>query len=112
MAQMMKPLQPIGERVANCAIQGRLPTSMDRLARNLDALRQIAKKRNKRCIEFVKESLSFTSQDSPMATSVFSVMGAIVEFNRALIASASVRELRLPNSLATIAAASNRSRKL
>jgi DNA invertase Pin-like site-specific DNA recombinase len=44
--------------------------SMDRLARN---------------IEFVKEHLQFTGEDSPMANLMLSVMGAFAEFERALI---------------------------
>jgi DNA invertase Pin-like site-specific DNA recombinase len=44
--------------------------SMDRLARNLDDLRQIVQKLTGQGIkiQFVKESLSFTGEDSPMAT--------------------------------------------
>src|SRR6478672_11550394 len=43
--------------------------SMDRLARNLDDLRRIVQSLAKRGvqIEFVKESLTFTGEDSPMA---------------------------------------------
>jgi DNA invertase Pin-like site-specific DNA recombinase len=61
--------------------------SMDRLARNLDDLRQIVQKLTRRGIkiQFVKESLSFTGEDSPMATLMLSVMGAFAEFERALI---------------------------
>ena len=61
--------------------------SMDRLARNLDDLRQIVQKLTGRGIkiQFVKESLSFTGEDSPMATLMLSVMGAFAEFERALI---------------------------
>jgi DNA invertase Pin-like site-specific DNA recombinase len=61
--------------------------SMDRLARNLDDLRQIVQKLTDRDIkiQFVKESLSFTGEDSPMATLMLSVMGAFAEFERALI---------------------------
>jgi len=61
--------------------------SMDRLARNLDDLRQLVQKLTKRGvrIEFVKESLTFTGEDSPMATLMLSVMGAFAEFERALI---------------------------
>jgi len=61
--------------------------SMDRLARNLDDLRQMVQKLTKRrvCIEFVKESLTFTGEDSPMANLMLSVMGAFAEFERALI---------------------------
>ena len=36
-------------------------------------------------IEFVKENLTFTGEDSPMATLLLSVMGAFAEFERALI---------------------------
>ena len=61
--------------------------SMDRLARNLDDLRRIVQKLTKRgvCIEFVKEKLSFTGEDSPMANLMLSVMGAFAEFERALL---------------------------
>jgi DNA invertase Pin-like site-specific DNA recombinase len=61
--------------------------SMDRLARNLDDLRRIVQGFTKRGIriEFLKEALSFTGEDSPMATLMLSVMGAFAEFERALI---------------------------
>lgn len=61
--------------------------SMDRLARNLDDLRGIVQKLTARGvkIEFVKECLSFTGEDSPMANLMLSVMGAFAEFERALI---------------------------
>ncbi|MDA8250395.1 MAG: recombinase family protein [Rhodospirillales bacterium] len=61
--------------------------SMDRLARNLDDLRAIVQKLVKRAVrvEFVKEGLTFTGEDSPMATLMLSVMGAFAEFERALI---------------------------
>jgi DNA invertase Pin-like site-specific DNA recombinase len=61
--------------------------SMDRLARNLDDLRRIVQGLTKRGvrIEFVKESLAFTGEDSPMANLMLSVMGAFAEFERALI---------------------------
>ncbi len=61
--------------------------SMDRLARNLDDLRRIVQTLTGRgvCIEFVKEHLSFTGEDSPMAGLMLSVMGAFAEFERALI---------------------------
>ncbi|RLA38954.1 MAG: recombinase family protein, partial [Gammaproteobacteria bacterium] len=36
-------------------------------------------------IEFVKESLSFTGEDSPVANLMLSIMGAFAEFERALI---------------------------
>src|SRR5919106_2176456 len=61
--------------------------SMDRLARNLDDLRRIVQTLTARgvCIEFVKEHLSFTGDDSPMASLMLSVMGAFAEFERSLI---------------------------
>ncbi|MCX8567207.1 MAG: Resolvase, N terminal domain [Glomeribacter sp. 1016415] len=61
--------------------------SMDRLARNLDDLRRLVQKLTKRgvCIEFVKENLTFTGEESPMANLMLSVMGAFSEFERALI---------------------------
>lgn len=36
-------------------------------------------------MEFVKENLTFTGEDSPMATLMLSVMGAFAEFERSLI---------------------------
>ena len=61
--------------------------SMDRLARNLDDLRRIVQTLTGRGvrIEFVKEHLSFTGEDLPMASLMLSVMGAFAEFERALI---------------------------
>ena len=61
--------------------------SMDRLARNLDDLRRMVQQLTGRGvrIEFVKESLTFTGEDSPMANLLLSVMGAFAEFERALI---------------------------
>lgn len=61
--------------------------SMDRLARNLDDLRRMVQALAKRGvrIEFIKESLTFTGEDSPMANLMLSVMGAFAEFERALI---------------------------
>ena len=61
--------------------------SMDRLARNLDDLRRLVQGFTRRgvCIEFTKEHLTFTGEDSPMANLMLSVMGAFAEFERALI---------------------------
>lgn len=61
--------------------------SMDRLARNLDDLRRLVSDLTGRGlrIEFVKEGLTFTGEDSPMARLLLSVMGAFGEFERALI---------------------------
>ena len=61
--------------------------SMDRLARNLDDRHLIVHTLMQRGmrIEFVKEQLSFSGEDSPMANRLLSVMGAFAEFERALI---------------------------
>lgn len=61
--------------------------SMDRLARNLDDLRRLVQLFTARGtrVEFVKEALSFTGEDSPMSTLLLSVMGAFAEFERSLI---------------------------
>jgi DNA invertase Pin-like site-specific DNA recombinase len=61
--------------------------SMDRLARNLDDLRKLVKEftENGVAIHFVKEHLTFTGEDSPMANLMLSVMGAFAEFERSLI---------------------------
>lgn len=61
--------------------------SMDRLARNLDDLRRVVQELTARGIriQFLKEQLTFTGDDSPMARLMLSVMGAFAEFERALI---------------------------
>lgn len=61
--------------------------SMDRLARNLDDLRRVVQDLTKRGIriEFIKECLTFTGEDSPMANLMLSVMGAFAEFERSLL---------------------------
>lgn len=61
--------------------------SMDRLARNLDDLRALVQSLTHKGVrvEFVKESLVFTGEDSPMANLMLSVMGAFAEFERSLI---------------------------
>ena len=61
--------------------------SMDRLARNLDDLRSVVQKLTGKGarVEFAKEGLVFTGEDSPMANLMLSVMGAFAEFERSLI---------------------------
>ena len=61
--------------------------SLDRLARNLDDLRRLVQELTQRGVkvEFVKEGLSFTGEDSPLAQLLLSVMGAFAEFERALL---------------------------
>lgn len=61
--------------------------SMDRLARSLPDLRGMVTQLTGRgvVVEFQKEKLTFTGEDSAMATLLLSVMGAFAEFERALI---------------------------
>src|SRR5271155_1960831 len=61
--------------------------SMDRLARNLDDLRRIVLSLTSKgaLVEFVKERLTFTGEDSAMSQLLLSVMGAFAEFERSLI---------------------------
>jgi len=61
--------------------------SMDRLARNLDDLRAIVRGLTHRGVQvqFMKEQLTFTGDDTAMATLLLSVMGAFAEFERSLI---------------------------
>lgn len=61
--------------------------SMDRLARNLDDLRKIVKDLTGRGVrvQFIKENLIFTGEDSPMSNLLLSLLGAVAEFERALI---------------------------
>jgi DNA invertase Pin-like site-specific DNA recombinase len=61
--------------------------SMDRLARNLDDLRRLVGDLTRRGVrvEFLKEGLTFTGDDTPMAQLLLSVMGAFAEFERALL---------------------------
>ena len=61
--------------------------SMDRLARNLDDLRRIVQNltAKKVKVQFIKENLLFTGEDSPMSQLLLSVMGAFAEFERSLI---------------------------
>jgi len=61
--------------------------SMDRLARNLDHLRHLVRQLTGKGVKvtFMKESMTFTREDSPMSTLMLSMMGAFAEFERALI---------------------------
>lgn len=61
--------------------------SMDRLARNLDDLRRIVLGLTERGVHvvFVKESLTFTGEDSSMSNLLLSVIGAFAQFERELI---------------------------
>ncbi len=60
---------------------------MDRLARNLDDLRALVRTLTARGVrvQFAKERLTYTGDDTAMATLLLSVMGAFAEFERSLI---------------------------
>jgi DNA invertase Pin-like site-specific DNA recombinase len=59
---------------------------MDRLARNLDDLRRLVGGLTDKGVrvQFITENLTFTGDDTAMATLLLSVMGAFAEFERAL----------------------------
>lgn len=61
--------------------------SMDRLARNLDDLRRIVLDLTGEGVhvQFVKENLTFTGEDSPMSNLLLSLLGAVAEFERSMI---------------------------
>jgi hypothetical protein len=61
--------------------------SMDRLARDQNDLHKIVQILTGRGvrIEFIKEHLTFTGDDSPISKLMLSVMGTVHEFERALI---------------------------
>ena len=61
--------------------------SLDRLARNLDDLRRLVNDLTGRGVkvQFVKESLAFSGDDSSMSKLLLSIMGAFAEFERSLI---------------------------
>jgi DNA invertase Pin-like site-specific DNA recombinase len=61
--------------------------SMDRLARNLDDLRRLVLGLTGRGVhvQFVKENLVFTGEDSPMSNLLLSLLGAVAEFERSMI---------------------------
>lgn len=61
--------------------------SMDRLARNLDDLRRIVFQLTEKhvSVQFIKENLTFTGEDSPMSNLLLSMMGAFAEFERSII---------------------------
>lgn len=61
--------------------------SMDRLARNLADLRKIVNDLTARGVkvQFHKENLIFTGEDSPMSDLLLSLLGAVAEFERSMI---------------------------
>lgn len=58
--------------------------SMDRLARSLADLLQLVETLNKRgvVVEFVKEGLVFTGDDSPTSRLMLGIMGSVAQFER------------------------------
>lgn len=61
--------------------------SMDRLARNISDLLHTVETLNGRgvVVEFVKESLTFTGDDSAISKLMLTIMGGVAEFERAMI---------------------------
>jgi DNA invertase Pin-like site-specific DNA recombinase len=61
--------------------------SMDRLARTSDDLRRIVFDLTRKGVhvQFVKENLTFTGEDSPMSNLLLSLLGAVAEFERSMI---------------------------
>jgi DNA invertase Pin-like site-specific DNA recombinase len=61
--------------------------SMDRLARNLDDLRRLVRQMTDKGVkvQFVKEGLTFTGENNPLSILMLSIIGAVAEFERALI---------------------------
>ena len=61
--------------------------SMDRLARNIADLLHTVETLTKRgvVVEFVKESLTFTGDDSAISKLMLTIMGGVAEFERSMI---------------------------
>lgn len=61
--------------------------SMDRLARNVKDLRNLidSLRKNRISIHFVKENLIFSEENNPMSNLLLMVMGAIAEFEHAIM---------------------------
>ncbi|SHX99447.1 site-specific recombinase PinR [Mycobacteroides abscessus subsp. bolletii] len=70
---------------------------MDRLARNLEDLRRIVRELTGQGVrvEFVKESLTFTGEDSRMNTLLLSMLGVVAEFESWSVSVRASRWLRL-----------------
>lgn len=71
--------------------------SMDRLARNLIDLRQMVQDLTNRGVKvtFVKENLVFNGDDSALSVLLLSVMGAVAEFERAIIRERQAEGIRI-----------------
>jgi DNA invertase Pin-like site-specific DNA recombinase len=61
--------------------------SMDRLARNMRDLLNLVAELNAKgiAVEFCKEHLHFTGDDSPMSKLMLSILGGVAEFERSII---------------------------
>lgn len=61
--------------------------SMDRLARNSDDLKRLVQFLTTKdvTVQFIKEGLTFTGEDSPMSQLMLTVLGAVAQFEYALI---------------------------
>jgi len=61
--------------------------SMDRLARNLPDLKELVAAINSKgaSVRFYKESLEFSGEESPMSELLLNLLGAVAQFERALI---------------------------
>ncbi len=71
--------------------------SMDRLARNLIDLRQMVQDLTNRGVRvtFVKENLVFNGDDAAMSVLLLSVMGAVAEFERAILKERQAEGIRI-----------------
>lgn len=71
--------------------------SMDRLARNLVDLRQMVQDLTNRGIRvtFFKEGLTFNGDDAAMSVLLLSVMGAVAEFERAILRERQAEGIRI-----------------
>jgi DNA invertase Pin-like site-specific DNA recombinase len=71
--------------------------SMDRLARNLVDLRQMVKDLTDKGVKvtFVKEALTFDGEDTSMSILLLSIMGAVAEFERAIIRERQAEGIRI-----------------
>jgi len=61
--------------------------SLDRLGRNLDDLRRLVNLMTGRgvAVQFLKENLTFTGDDSSLSKLLFNMLGSFAEFERSLI---------------------------
>jgi DNA invertase Pin-like site-specific DNA recombinase len=61
--------------------------SLDRLGRNLADLQKLIDDLTSRgvAVEFMKEHLTFTGEDTPMARLMLGIMGSVAEFERSMI---------------------------